>query len=345
MPDIIRCPACGRALRLPANAQGRKIRCPQCNNVFATPAGAGGDTEDLPEERVREGIQQAARRQPREEGAGLEGAAPVLVGRALENESTTGERRARRKRSREEKANWRRVHLGMALILVGVGLLAGGMLLKTFGAAVAAGAQQAAQGPDALDPRGSAGVSRFFFLAGLLLIVVARGLMLLGNVGCLFAPPRYGARVLAIASLALLGTSALFSCVSGVSLSLPPMPGSLGVGVTELSDLASLLGIAQVIVLLFFLRAVARMLEEQWLVQHALYLAILSGAAELVSCGGFCVAAPLAFGLLARDQGAAFGVVGLLLFLLGGLLWLAALGWYVFVLFHVRQAVGKQLAD
>jgi hypothetical protein len=233
----------------------------------------------------------------------------------------------------------------MALLLVGVGLLVGGMLLMTFGTAVAAGAQQAAQSSDALDPRSSAGVSRFFFLAGMLLIVVARGLSILGNVGCLFAPPGHGARVLAIVSLALLGISAIFSCVSGASLSLPPIPGTFGAVLGELSSLASLLGIAQVIVFLFFLRAVARMLEEQWLVQHALYLAILSGAAELLSCGAFCITAPLAFGMLARDQGAALVLVGLLLFLLGGLLWLGALGWYVFVLFHVRQAVGKQIAN
>jgi hypothetical protein len=121
--------------------------------------------------------------------------------------------------------------------------------------------------------------------------------------------------------------------------------GSAGAALVALGSVGGLLGVAQVLVLVFYLRAVALMLEEGWLVLHALYLAIVAGGAALVGCCNLGVMLPTTLGAVEVKDAPELGVLAVLLYLVGGLLWLGTHGWYAFVLYHVRQAVVNQTAD
>src|SRR5437588_11691097 len=38
MPQVTRCPHCGKAIQVPEAAAGRQVRCPHCKRPFAVPA-------------------------------------------------------------------------------------------------------------------------------------------------------------------------------------------------------------------------------------------------------------------------------------------------------------------
>jgi hypothetical protein len=176
----------------------------------------------------------------------------------------------------------------------------------------------------------------------LLLIVGLIGLAgaivrLIGNVMCLSASPKHGAKSLALAALvlsivALLGT--------GASMLFPP--------VNFLGNLATT---AEFFVFLFFLRALARCIRAADL-EHSvknlliLYAVMVGGLVLMVVVAIIATAVGVAAGQGGANVGAGLSMGLIVLGICGcaeTLLALAALIWYVRVLIQARNELGYYL--
>jgi predicted Zn finger-like uncharacterized protein len=96
MPEQIRCPSCGAALRVPETLLGKNVKCPKCQKTFL----ADMDEPVEPEAIVREPAPSSARRRPKlsEETENEEEELP-LEEELEEEEHDRPRRRGRRRRS------------------------------------------------------------------------------------------------------------------------------------------------------------------------------------------------------------------------------------------------------
>jgi hypothetical protein len=336
MSEIIRCTRCDRSLRVPAQALGKQLKCPHCGNMFAAKAPP----------RSAPGARPLVAPAPPEDD--LEEVKPTS------GDPTAAPKLRFFKYRKEDEANWRRVNTGLVLIVVAIGLSLVGEVFQVFYVSTRTGSIEAAQraNPGNIDTiRSSLRLSRTFQATGLSLILLARVILIAGNVACLFVPAENNAKFLAIVAVAVIGISLLFLCVGGAGLLMIIADRSAGPkalrrepGLRALVEVGWVLYWAQVIVVVFFLRAVAQIVDSQWLARQAPYLAILAGATALVSCGLVIVDIPDVFNVVTRNQAGVLDSINWLLLLGKELLTLAVLGWYVFLLLQVRQAVVKYLS-
>jgi hypothetical protein len=320
MADTIECPSCRRALRVPPQSFGMDVACPRCGQIFRAelshpqapapgpPAPAGAIP--APEPSTAFAPDPFA---PPEPGIG-----------GIDD--------------------WRKVRTGITLIWAGTLI---GVLLVSFAVCVGmfAAMSIAASGGE---PESA--------LAGVLLVMVVfmfaallnRVLECVGQIFCLWAPSEYGARRWAIAGLALFvagfGLQLLGGVVSIVQLGAASQ--SLGAEFSETTEnigsIASYggqaLDLVNILVFLFFLRAVARCIEDRRLQDSVWQLLILASAVVVLTIGLLAVI----FVATARDDTAFvrnLGIVGIGAACTIGVLFLAAFIWYIVLLWQVRAAL------
>jgi hypothetical protein len=209
------------------------------------------------------------------------------------------------------------------------------------------------------------------------LYLAGQGLSITGQVLCLGAPSKHGAKTLAITALVLsilvvlstCGAVAVSGLVSGVTAAQQQTPPPAMGGPNAMSTspppsgggnpftLASyLLSGAETVVFLFFLRALALNLRARRLAASAMYILSGMGIGVLLSCGVGCVAFMTAFGVAASAMSAAKNnqpaamdntagvlaggaIVILVLSAVVGLIWLALTVWNIVLTFQVRAVV------
>jgi predicted Zn finger-like uncharacterized protein len=347
MPAITPCPKCGRKIRVADQYLGTRVRCPQCNTVFVV--------ED-------DGLAPSARVVP---------AAELLKATPRADEETAPPPRRRRRGGR--RGEWARVRTGLTLIVASLGLGAlclvfcGGALLAFGGGAVGvAGALSGNQ--DAGDKAMAAfGTGMVLLIFGSCTGLISHGLSIAGHVFCIFAPPRHGAKILAVVALVLACLGLLLTCGSGyvntpnpnseqAQSSSPPTPVPFGPhGIFPLFGLQYVCDFAEKVVFLFFLRAVALGVKRDGLASGVVIQLIATGLGTLLStvliCGGALLSGEFLYTVLSsQDPKAALGNVGagyaVAAAVLAGLFvltWLVLWVWFVITLFRARAALTAHL--
>jgi hypothetical protein len=160
---------------------------------------------------------------------------------------------------------------------------------------------------------------------------------LIGNVMCLSAPPKHGAKNLAMAALVLSSVALL---AGGASMFFP-----------QVNLLGNLASIAELFVFLFFLRALARCIRAADL-EHGvknlliLYAVMVGGLVLMVVVAIIAAAVGVAAGQGGANIGAGLSMGLVVLGVCGCaelLLALAALVWYVRVLIQARNEIAYYL--
>jgi hypothetical protein len=192
-----------------------------------------------------------------------------------------------------------------------------------------------------------------------LAIVVSLILQITGYGFCMAAPPKHGARALAITTFGLaIGSLMLTVAAVGINLALGGAlgagmgnPMALGAGQTLgsiVNLIANLMSFAGLIVFLFFLRSVAISLRNQGLTQTVQYLLILGavmfvGGIAMLGLSMFVVAGAAAVApgqpRAAGDAFAGMGALMLVCMCAEGILALVWFFWYVGTLVQVRGAL------
>jgi hypothetical protein len=234
-------------------------------------------------------------------------------------------------RRRERRAGWNLVRIGVTLILAALVIMLLLIPVGIIGLIVVFVTASPKGGGD------TAGLASLLVLGVVLgvMFVLATLLSLVGDGLCVAAPPKHGARALAITSLAL---AVLALGLTGASFLLGP-----------LRLLANLASLTQSFVFLFFLRAVARCIRARQMESNVGKLIILN--AVVVGGAVLMVAGAFALGVAAELGGepgprAARGTAGIALGCTGCIelvLAFAALVWYIFVLFEARSEIGSYL--
>jgi hypothetical protein len=136
MPILVTC-ECGKKLKAPDNAAGKKVRCKQCGETVTVPAAENefGDFEDDPGEDTPP----APRRLPPQEMSGLP---PAVLKPKKKKQATPAEAAAAKP---QELPKW----LIFGMILVGMGVIGGGAVLgiKAFNSMAASALPAADAGP------------------------------------------------------------------------------------------------------------------------------------------------------------------------------------------------------
>jgi hypothetical protein len=161
------------------------------------------------------------------------------------------ERTTRPRRKARAAETWRTVPIGLTAITVGAGLtIVCTLLLFLVGPAVDA-------------ERGIAGPFLKAAVIVLLILGFARwGAFAAGYACCLLVPPRLNTRRLVVAALALTGLSVFFACGDAV-VAVVNGPGRFGYGAASvLGVVGRVLTVAEFLVSVFFLRALARGIHE-----------------------------------------------------------------------------------
>jgi hypothetical protein len=193
-------------------------------------------------------------------------------------------------------------------------------------------------------------------LAELILRVIGYGM-------CMAAPSTRGSshKPLAVTAFSLAAAEAafrLFGCAWGAVGGASVGAGGLGlvpVGGNIMSGLAGLLGLAAFIVFLFFGRSVAGRVKDRGLGSSLLTVLIVFAVYHVLE---WVASFALAFGLFASIFSAAssrtasgvaatIGTFGVIVMILGGIMFITYLGmevWYIFVLQRLRDGVQRRLA-
>jgi hypothetical protein len=334
--------------------------CPRCGAVFLV--GRQPVVEDeLPEVPPEEAIRAAPPR-----GAVPGRLPPEETPEPRRRRRTTwdddfGPRR-RRPRGRDD-GDWGKVKIGLTFVLAALGLTAVGLLLVLtgvllFGSAAfsAFSALSARRDVGGGEVAGLGGGLVLFFTSAAVLFI-GQGLSLTGQILCIFAPSREGAKVLAIVAVSLAGLSLLLSCANGLA-SMPRSGDSVyssggggGLGLVRV-----VVDFAQDIVFLFLLRALALALRRHDVAEGVVQLLIgklIGGVLGfMLVCAGILLGGAFVMRLF-RGQEAGGGmpetggayIVGAVV--LGGLLfflWAALFLWHVFTVWRVRDAVAQRVA-
>jgi GYF domain 2 len=235
---------------------------------------------------------------------------------------------------------WRRVCTGLTLVLVALFILCAAFVLGLFGGLITVSVHE----------RAALAVT---YLAVWLVVIVAQVVKTVGFGFCASVPPQTGARGLGIASLVLAiadaavnpATLALIVASGGLTAA-QANPGDAAATarataglIAALSVLSFLLTVANPLVFLFYLRAVALALQAPPPAQSFLYLKVLYGAAVFLTV----VVAGVFLAFVGSLQAAAAGVVcvfGSVILLLV----LAMTAWGIVCLFQLRGVVANQLA-
>ena len=344
MPILSRCPLCQRQVRVPENLLGRKVRCPACQQTFVASAEGGAApsrpaAQPPPEQYKEAPRRRAARREePTYEEVPEEEDEEEPRPRRLRSQAQIyedEEEYERPRRTAGRRADWAKVRTGVTLVLVSVILAIllipiAIVIMIVAGGGAAAAAQQGRPG---------AGVAAFGagVLVGVLLGRLVRLLSLIGNIICLAAPPKYGAKNLAVATLILMSVSAVCQLVSFL--------------VAPLGIVGGLAYAAGFFVFLFFLRALARCLRADSLEASVKNLLILYGVTigltivTVILVVGLGAGAALAAARGGGNPGAAgaglgaMALVGLGCGCIDILAGLAAFIWYIIVLVQTRTQI------
>lgn len=233
------CPGCYKRLRLSEDVLGKLIRCPACGQTFRPNAQAG-------ENAAAYGLEPASAQDSAKPQRTKHETSAVDKQENHANEAEAKGGRKKSGRGSRKIRSWRRVARGVKLIFFALATWVGivlALFLLTLGA------------------EGMMQPGLVVLMFGLIVLVsLAAGIVtLVGYCFCLFSPREQGARTLALISLMLV---VLSSGLSGLLYVLnrddPPR---------ILSVLPSMLGFVQWVVFLFFLRALGKLLEANWLLR------------------------------------------------------------------------------
>ncbi len=303
MPIASRCPQCNCPVRVPDTALGRKVRCPACQQAFIA---APDRTREPAAHALQEAFQEVHY--------------PSVPPEA-EEESDEEEPQFRRRRGRI--ADWSKVQIGVSLILASVVVLVVLIPIGALGAFILRMTGTPKVGNEAAEVLGVAILGFVLMGLGALATLLSLG----GNVLCLMAPWKNGARVLAIVSLALAVITLMLTAVGF----LVPFVGLFGL----------LAGLAQYFVFLFFLRATARCIRAHELEANVGKLIILTA---IMVAGAVVVVGVVLFGILANLARGSVGIFGGLTGCLELVLLLVALIWHLFVLLEARTEIARYIA-
>jgi hypothetical protein len=405
MPEIIACPDCDKKLRVPDGLLGKKVRCPGCGGMFlATAGGVTGPVTDEPPSPQARRPARPSRSEAIEEKPRAPARRPSAPPRDDEDEDDRPRSRRREEeeededhprrrepydedeededtpRPRSKREGWRKVRLGINLIIISIWVIlglvvvsmCGGVLIGVTGAASMSSARTSGQAVG--DP--SAAATGFGVIALMALVFViglaSNVLRLAGHGFCMAVPPKRGSAIkgLAVATFALavgqIVCSYLGNVVSWVSgagfagtgIRVNPALGLGGSGAAiGLALLGMAAGIASYIVFLFFLRSVAFAVRQPDLARtiRTFLIAVASAlGATIVAYGlmialvGAAVVSSFGGGGRAPNQAAAgaLGGVMILFMVFGCVFVVAGLGlfvWYIVILHQVRGAIDRYL--
>jgi predicted Zn finger-like uncharacterized protein len=364
MPEVITCPHCDQKARVPEELLGKKVKCPNCKKTFmAGPAKPAApppppreeevDTDievvDKPEKRrgrrdddEEEDDFRPQRRSRRDEDDEDEDRPRRRSRRDEDDEDDRPRRRSRRDEEDEDeddrprrparvKADWPKVHRGLSLILWGTLVPLIGMILWIPCGILATLGREVGLLVLML-------VYAVAYLASLVMTIV-------GLFFCLPSPQNHGAKVLALVTLILVGTSGasiLLGCV--INIMQVGMAGSMwfgyggygggGLGMMFLLFWLPLLGAT--FTFLFYLRALAQALKNDMLARSVLIYAIVLGSYILFSGFGWA----LLFALAILVSG---GTVFFVLIILYLVVWLSLMIWFLVLLGQTRTTVGQYI--
>lgn len=353
MPETIRCPFCNRKLTLTAEVLGQNVICPLCGMAFFVAAAQHAFRENTPAAIPGSPSRPAVPSAPPSVTRSTSITPALVDGRHLVEEESLQDRNA-----------WRNVCIGITLILYSIGavgfVILAFCIVAPFAALIATG-NSAGQG-DA-KTAGESGaivlliVDIFMVVGGLIIL----GVRIAGQVFCVAAPRKHGAKGLAMAALLLtivgllllLGISGLglFERASGK----PPLPMD-GEPASALSMVLNMLSNGAVlfesIVFLLFLRAVALGVHDRALSQRIVYLMMVGGTIVVFIIGVLVIGRDRTTG--ATMPGADPQALGQrefenaspLLGLFGCTFWILFVTfsvWYIVTLFQVRSAIAVHL--
>jgi hypothetical protein len=401
MPEIISCPDCSRKLRVPDDLIGKKVRCPGCNVMFMASAveeappppprrsSRSSPREDAIEEKPRSSRHRAVRTTPDDEP-------PRARRRHEEEEERRGRRRYEdedededrredeeddyddRYSSRARRDGWKKVRMGINLIIISVWVMlgtigfsfCGGAIVGFTGAMSAAGSNNPNAAMGAVATTGI-GFILLMVVAGLLTLV-SKGLQIAGHGFCIMVPPKRDSaiKVLALTTFALAIAQIAFNLLGNLISALTTPAGfagafgssnplgtfTAGTGISVAMGLLSLVcSIAWFVVFCLFLRSIALTVRNRGLadtirtfmisVGAFLGAAIVLGAIMFAIIGAALVSTlGGAGGPPSRSTANAFGGAMLVncffaLALGGGAL--ALFVWYVVILHQVRGSLDR----
>jgi predicted Zn finger-like uncharacterized protein len=371
MPTLVECPSCSRKLRVPDELLGQRVKCPTCSSVFTAGEQAGG-APPAPEEPAEDRGRVTAREpSPREREDRSYQEEPVSRRRPrFEDEDDfegPGERTGRRG-ARADRSAWQKVRTGITMILTSICIIIGSVVLLFCGSCLMGMAMGAAGaggrgGPGAGGAAAGLGGLLILVILFLIAMLISLILQITGYAFCMFAPPKHGARVLAITAFGLTIGSLLLTFTAigvdilggalGASVGNPMAMGA-GRSVGSIVQMVSyLMSVAGLIVFLFFLRSVAISIRNQGLVQSVQHLLILGGVMIVGWLGMFGLSFFIVAGAAAAGPGPpgaagdALAGVGILMLVCGCgelilvVVWFA---WYVGTLVQIRAALGDYIS-
>jgi DNA-directed RNA polymerase subunit RPC12/RpoP len=332
-----RCQSCQQPLKIAADKAGRRVKCRKCGTVLTVPASQSIQPETVDEPALyevtsaeegavtkeRKPGSPVARRREESEGAEKPARKKRVERRDPEPEEDENEVVSGKQRRRQRKAAWRKVRLGITLLIAETALsvvLAVAMILWGWIGGVG----------------GLLSWIRFSFYFGLVL-------MLLGSMGyglCAFVPNERGTRHLAFAVLALGPLGSLLNQLLNPQFNFDPEAADFAArAVTSLNRFAVLAVLLQLIAYVrlllvpLFFRSLAATLKDKDLGTTCESFLQLSGFLALFL---MLVVLVLRF---------ATGFPGLILIPLGcgsGILGIAWWVWYVVILLNAHASVGAR---
>lgn len=373
MPTVISCPQCSTKLKVPDTVLGKNVKCPKCSFAFvapaATPSPAITKTPAAPPPPPVP--QQPRPPAPREDYQDD-------YQRDDDDEEEYDDRRRRRRKPPGTRNEWAKVRTGVTLVLSGVFTLLATALLSccAFGVVVgvlAGSVSQAARNRGNVG--GALGTSLGLFIAVCVLaglgVLIMFGLTGVGNIFCIAAPRKKGAKALAITSSALVGATVLLLVIS---ITVVVLSGALAASNRSVQGLQGLLAgslvglilyflsvlawFSQIITYQFFLRSVSVILQRTGLTSAITWMIGVGGAAILVYILGMAVQLVSGIGAaratafsrggssandLASTGGALGGLLGGALTCFGAILYLTWFVWYIVTLFMVRGAISARV--
>lgn len=244
MSDIVQCPFCPRKLQVPAEVLGQQVQCPSCGRTFVAGESAPEPQPPAaPDAALAELYEHVSESQP----AAIVAPLPSL--------SVADEARVPVSRPKAPAVepgsleDWRKVRQGINLLYHG--LVIGIVTMLSMMCASCGFSRRRSVDPE------SAALA--MILGGLVMLagLTSVSLHLVGQVFCLRSPLEHRARALARISLPLLllglGIVQLGAVAGWVGSSLQPF-GQLG---DPIANLGSIVMLAQLVVLLLYLRAIA----------------------------------------------------------------------------------------
>lgn len=400
MPEIISCPDCDRKLRVPEDLLGKKVKCPGCGITFTATAG-GGKAAPSPAKsspkpsRPSEGIEETPRaskrrstpppeeeeeerprRRRREEDEEEDDDHPRR-GRE-EDEEQEGEGDDERAPSTSARDAWKKVRLGITLVITSIFVAIGGAIVMqlVFYLILSSGA-----GAFTINPRTGAltmGTGMIFFVVlNKLVNYSALGLDIAGHGLNMSVPPWRGTSLkgLAITTFSLYASTAgLMLLVDVVSLSTVGMVGmgSLGGspfpigGAAGAAPLLLAIGVMFLLCMLagwfcfmFLLRGIALAFGKHGLaktiVSYMITAVSIVAGGVLLSCIGVMVFGAAMFNMAASagpggpnpqamgNAGIMGGMLALVFGCIAVLVALAMVVWYIVILFQVRGVIDSYL--